>query len=118
VTASVLIATEAVGVSCFAQLLRTPRTTFDAPLTYSLNAVTLRVSRREFDGAVGMNRQVERMVRSLDVRGAHAHARARGPRSTAQCRAASALSSRKERAFGWRTPSYPLRTRTVGMSRF
>jgi hypothetical protein len=45
VTASVLIATKAVGVPCFTQLLRTPHTTFDAPLTYSLNAVTLQMFR-------------------------------------------------------------------------
>ena len=73
-----------------------------------------------------MNRQVERMVRSLDVRAAHAHARAstgqpfvaaRSEINGAASSAASALSSRKQRAFGWRTPSYPLRTRTVGMSR-
>jgi hypothetical protein len=67
-----------------------------------------------------MNRQVERMVRSLDVRAAHAHARASTGQPFVAARSeingasssSSALSSRKVRAFGWR--SHPLRTRTVG----
>jgi hypothetical protein len=55
-----------------------------------------------------MNRQVERMVRSLDVRAAHAHARAstgqpfvaaRSEINGAASRAASAFSSRKQRGL-------------------
>lgn len=126
-TASVLIATEAVGCRALRSYLGRTHYLRCATNLLSQRGDLTNVSRKEFDGVVAMNRQVERMVRSLDVRAAHAHARAsigqpfvaaRSEINGAASRAASALSSRKQRAFGWRTPSYPLRTRTVGMSRF
>jgi hypothetical protein len=61
-----------VGTCYLGRLRNYPST----PRTYSTNAEhPTDVSRRELGGAVTINRQVERMVRTLDVKAAQVHMR-------------------------------------------